>query len=67
MGAFLLYWLTKVLVALFILGLAGSAIVVVITFIEDGQLLLEKDERKVREEADEQSSSRTPSTAREAF
>ncbi len=44
MGALLLYWLTKVLIGLFLLGLIGSAVVVVITFIEDGLLLLEVDE-----------------------
>jgi hypothetical protein len=43
MGALLLFWLTKLLVGLFLLGLVGSAIVVVITFFEDARLLLESD------------------------
>jgi hypothetical protein len=40
----LLSYLTKVLVFLFLAGIAGSAIVVIVTFIEDGKLLLESDE-----------------------
>jgi len=43
MSVFLLY-LTKVLVFLFLAGIAGSAIVVIVTFIEDGKLLIESDE-----------------------
>jgi hypothetical protein len=39
--------LAEVLVALFFAGLVGSAIVVVVTFIEDIKLLFEKDEKPV--------------------
>ena len=63
MGAFLLYWLSKLLIGLFLVGLVGSAIVVIITFFEDGQLLLERDEpitRPANEEA-------LPQRSREAF
>ena len=41
MATLLFHWLTKLLVFLFLLGIVGSAIVIVITFIEDGKLLLE--------------------------
>jgi hypothetical protein len=44
MGVLLLSLLTKTLVFLFLAGIVGSAIVVVVTFIEDGKLLLESDE-----------------------
>ena len=37
--------LAEVLVALFFAGLVGSAIVVVVTFIEDIKLFFEKDEK----------------------
>jgi hypothetical protein len=37
--------LTTVLVALFSIGIVGSAILVIVTFIEDFNLLLEKDEK----------------------
>ena len=37
--------LTTVLVALFSIGIVGSAILVIVTFIEDFSLLLEKDEK----------------------
>lgn len=65
MGAFILYWLSKILVALFFAGLIGSAIVVVITFVEDGKLLLEGKEQQAKPQAD----AAHPSTAaaREAF
>jgi cell division protein FtsL len=53
MGAFLLYWLTKLLTALFLIGLLGSAIVVIITFFEDGRLLLESDEPRSKPQAKE--------------
>jgi hypothetical protein len=39
--------LAEVLVALFFAGLVGSAIVVVVTFIEDIKLFFEKDEKPV--------------------
>jgi hypothetical protein len=41
--AFLFSLVTKFLVFLFFAGIAGSAVVVIITFIEDGALLLESD------------------------
>jgi hypothetical protein len=44
MGAFLLNMLSKILVGIFLFGLVGSAIVVVITFIEDGKVMFERDE-----------------------
>jgi hypothetical protein len=37
--------LAEVLAVLFFVGLAGSAIVVVVTFIEDIELFFEKDEK----------------------
>ena len=43
MAHFFLIYLMKFLVFLFFGGLVGSAVVVVITFFEDGQLLLESD------------------------
>ena len=52
MASFILYWLSKVLVGLFFVGLIGSAVVVVITFFEDGQLLLEGKEQPVKPQAD---------------
>jgi hypothetical protein len=39
--------IAEVLVVLFFVGLIGSAIVVVVTFIEDIELLFEKDEKPV--------------------
>jgi hypothetical protein len=63
MGAFILYWLSKVLVGLFFIGLVGSAVVVIITFFEDGQLLLEGDEPAIKQ-ADQEA---IPKNAREAF
>jgi hypothetical protein len=53
MGTLLLYWLTKLLIGLFLLGLFGSAVVVVITFIEDGLLLLDAGQPRIRTEAAE--------------
>lgn len=53
MGTLLLYWLTKLLIGLFLLGLLGSAVVVVITFFEDGKLLLERDESPSKPQPDE--------------
>jgi hypothetical protein len=44
MGNLLLSFMAKFLVYLFFAGIAGSAIVVIVTFIEDGKLLLESDE-----------------------
>jgi hypothetical protein len=44
MAALLMSFMTKFLVFLFLAGIAGSAIVVIVTFIEDGKLLLESDE-----------------------
>jgi hypothetical protein len=41
--AFLFTLLTNFLVFLFFAGIAGSIIVVIITFIEDGALLVESD------------------------
>ena len=64
MGAFLLHWLSQLLVGLFLLGLVGSAVVVIITFFEDGQLLLERDEPVIKE-ANENTS--IPKNAHEAF
>ena len=64
MGSFLLYWVSKILVTLFFLGLVGSAVVVVITFFEDGKLLLEGDEPANRPAKAETS---IPTDAREAF
>ena len=65
----LLSWLAKILVVLFFIGLIGSAVVIVITFFEDGQLLMEGDEPapgtsdvKLKE-----SPERSASTAHEAF
>jgi len=55
MGSFLLYWLSKLLVGLFLIGLVGSAIVVIITFFEDGKLLLEGDESPSKQTAAEKS------------
>lgn len=63
MGVFLLYWLAKLLVALFLIGLVGSAIVVIITFFEDGQLLLESDEPAVKPTGEDV----IPGHTREAF
>lgn len=65
MGALILYWLTKILVGLFLAGLVGSAVVVVITFFEDGQLLLERDEQNKQESSEENIPAR--SSAREAY
>ena len=65
MGALILYWLTKFLVGLFLAGLVGSAVVVIITFVEDGQLLLERDEQKKQEPREENTPAR--SSAREAY
>jgi cell division protein FtsL len=53
MGVLLLSLLTKALVFLFLAGIVGSAIVVVVTFIEDGKLLLESDETPVAKPIDE--------------
>ena len=53
MSALLLSYLTKVLVFLFLAGIAGSAIVVIVTFIEDGKLLLESDETPATKPFDE--------------
>jgi cell division protein FtsL len=39
----LFYWISKLLVLLFFIGLFGSAIVILITFYEDAQLLFERD------------------------
>ena len=64
MTSFILYWLAKVLVALFFVGLAGSAVVVIITFFEDGQLLLEGDNEKVKSQETRQ---KAGSAVREAF
>jgi cell division protein FtsL len=50
MAAFLFHLLTKLLVFLFLAGLVGSAVVILITFFEDGQLLMERDEAKLRSE-----------------
>jgi hypothetical protein len=44
MGNLLLSFVAKLMVFLFFAGIAGSAIVVIVTFIEDGKLLLESDE-----------------------
>ncbi len=44
MLATLFYWISKLLVVLFFAGLFGSAIVILITFYEDGQLLFERDQ-----------------------
>lgn len=44
MLGFLFHWISKLLVFLFFAGLCGSAIVVLITFYEDGKLLFERDE-----------------------
>ncbi len=67
MGALLLYWLTKVLIGLFLLGLIGSAVVVVITFIEDGVLLLEADEARNKPQSGESKSKSRQGQAQEAF
>jgi hypothetical protein len=61
MGSIVLSWLSKILVGLFFLGLVGSAVVVVITFFEDGKLLLEGDEPANRP------AESIPKNAREAF
>lgn len=50
MASFLFHLLTKLLVFLFLVGIVGSAIVILITFFEDGQLLMERDEAKLRSE-----------------
>jgi len=65
MGALLLYWLTKVLIGLFLLGLIGSAVVVVITFVEDGALLLDADETRSKPQLEESADRRAK--AQEAF
>jgi cell division protein FtsL len=52
MGALLLNLVSKILVVLFLVGLVGSAIVVLITFFEDAKLLLERDQPKVKPEAE---------------
>ena len=44
MVGFIFLWLSRILVTLFFVGLVGSAVVVIITFVEDGKLLLEGDE-----------------------
>jgi hypothetical protein len=44
MGNLVLSFMAKFLVVLFLAGIVGSAIVVIVTFIEDGKLLLESDE-----------------------
>ena len=44
MGTTLFTWLMKVLEVFFFAGLIGSAVVILITFVEDGQLLLESDQ-----------------------
>jgi hypothetical protein len=67
MGELLLNILSKFLVALFLVGLVGSAIVVIITFFEDGRLLLERDEPKVKERSTEREEIATHAHAREAF
>jgi hypothetical protein len=53
MGVLLLSLLTKTLVFLFLAGIVGSAIVVIVTFIEDGKLLLESDEPPTSKPIDE--------------
>ena len=53
MASFILNWLAKVLVFLFFAGLVGSAVVVIITFFEDGQLLLEGEETKSSKQPEE--------------
>jgi len=50
MASFLFHLLTKLLVFLFLVGIVGSAIVILITFFEDCQLLMERDEAKLRSE-----------------
>jgi len=67
MGEVLLNILSKILVALFFVGIVGSAIVVIITFFEDGQLLLERDEPKIRERPTEREEVSAPVHTREAF
>jgi hypothetical protein len=52
MWSIFLYWFTKVVVVLFFVGLVGSIIVVIITFIEDIQVLFEKDESPSTKEVD---------------
>ncbi|MCU1287404.1 MAG: hypothetical protein JWO13_3754 [Acidobacteriales bacterium] len=47
MATLFLSLLTKFLVFIFLAGIVGSAIVVIVTFIEDGQLLLERDEAPI--------------------
>ena len=64
MTSLILNWLARVLVVLFFLGLAGSAIVVLITFFEDGQLLLEGDDQKIKSDETRQE---VGSVAREDF
>jgi hypothetical protein len=41
---FLFYWISKLLVVLFFIGLIGSVVVILITFVEDGKLLMERDQ-----------------------
>ena len=51
---FLFYWISKLLVFLFFAGLFGSVIVILITFIEDGKLLFERDETPKRTSSPEE-------------
>jgi hypothetical protein len=48
MGTLPLSYLMKLLVFLFFAGIVGSVFVVIVTFIEDAALLLEKDEPTVK-------------------
>lgn len=68
MTALLFHWLTKLLVFLFLVGIVGSAIVILITFFEDGKLLLERDEPKLRSEPENATTTANASRkAREAY
>ena len=49
MATLFLSILTKFLVFIFLAGIVGSAVVVIVTFTEDGKLLIEKDEVPVRD------------------